>query len=164
MERALEATIARISDVPVLVRESWDPDECPVALLPWLAWAFSVDEWDSAWTEEEKRQAVRDAYNLARVKGTVWAVKRQLLLLGYPDALLDEGTAGILDEVGVSWAHYRVRFEQLLTVTQAQRVARALEAAAPKRSQLWTLHFVDHVYDYDGTITADGEYTHGEYA
>jgi phage tail P2-like protein len=162
-ERALEGTTSRVTDVPVLVRESWDPDDCPEELLPWLAWAYSVDEWDPAWSEATKREAVTDAYKRNRKKGTVWAVKRQLNLFGYPDALLDEGATAI-GEVGATWAHYRVRLAQLITVEEAQSLALALEAEAPKRSQLWTLHFIPYAILYDGTHTADGTYTHGEYA
>jgi hypothetical protein len=32
--------------LPVPLRELWDPWTCPMALLPWLAWALSVDIWD----------------------------------------------------------------------------------------------------------------------
>jgi phage tail P2-like protein len=161
-ERAIAAATGRISDVPLLVRESWDPDTCPVALLPWLAWAYSVDEWHPDWSEETKRQAVRDAFRLNRKKGTVWAVKRQLQLLGYPDAVMDEGVA--IDEPGATWAHYRVRLAQPISMQEGALIARALESQAPRRSQLWTLHFVPSAFAYDGTLTADGTYTHGEYA
>ncbi|BAO20614.1 putative tail protein I [Pseudomonas phage PPpW-3] len=82
-ERALSETIARISDVPVLVRESWNPETCPVELLPWLAWAFSVDEWDAAWSEAEKRDVVAQSYNVHRHKGTIDAMERALRPLGY---------------------------------------------------------------------------------
>ena len=39
LERALADAGARLSDVPVVVRELWNPDACPAAHLPWLAWA-----------------------------------------------------------------------------------------------------------------------------
>jgi phage tail P2-like protein len=164
MERALEATTARISDVPILVRESWNPDTCPAALLPWLAWAYSVDEWDPAWTEANKRQAIKDAYNLNRRKGTVWAIKRQLVLLGYPDAVLDERAAAI-GEAGATWAHYRIRMAELITAAEGLRIKRALERWARKSAQLWTIHFIPYVLLCDGSIPAcDGTYTCGEYA
>jgi phage tail P2-like protein len=82
-ERALEGAAARISDVPVLVRESWDPDLCPAALLPWLADAFSVDSWDPTWTEAQKRQTIKDSVFVHRHKGTIGAVKRALAALGF---------------------------------------------------------------------------------
>lgn len=82
-ERAMEAATARVSDVPVLVRESWNPTACPVALLPWLASAFSVDTWQSEWTEAQKRQTIRDSVFVHRHKGTIGAVKRALAALGF---------------------------------------------------------------------------------
>ena len=46
LERAIAATGAGIDTLPVAVRDVWNPATCPVALLPWLAWALAVDEWD----------------------------------------------------------------------------------------------------------------------
>ena len=76
-------TIARMSDVPVLVRESWNPDTCPAELLPWLAWAFSIDEWQQGWTEEEQRGVIRNALFIHKHKGTLAALKRAVEPLGY---------------------------------------------------------------------------------
>lgn len=82
-ERALAEAIARVSDVPVLVRESWNPDTCPAELLPWLAWAFSVDEWDTTWTEQEKREVIKASLDVHKHKGTIGAIDRALKPLGY---------------------------------------------------------------------------------
>lgn len=81
-ERALSETVARIGDVPVPLRDLWDPDTCTIDLLPWLAWAFSVDEWDTAWTEAQQRAAVRASYSVHRYKGTIGSVKDALNALG----------------------------------------------------------------------------------
>lgn len=81
-ERALEAATARVSDVPVPVRDMWDPDTCPAELLPWLAWAMSVDQWDTSWTDEQKREAVKSSFYVHRQKGTVSAVRAALTALG----------------------------------------------------------------------------------
>lgn len=82
-ESALAETTARISDVPVIVREVWNPDTCPVDVLPWLAWAFSVDDWDTNWTTDQKRRTIKESIVSQRIKGTPGAVKRQLAALGY---------------------------------------------------------------------------------
>lgn len=81
-ERAAEATMARSTDLPVPLPNLWNPDTCPAALLPWLAWTLSVDEWQSAWTEDIKRAVIRDAALVHRKKGTPWAVKRLLSAVG----------------------------------------------------------------------------------
>lgn len=71
IERALSiAPAASLADVPVAIDRIWNPATCPVALLPWLAWSLSIDIWDSAWTEAEKRAAIADAILFQRRKGT----------------------------------------------------------------------------------------------
>jgi phage tail P2-like protein len=89
LERALEEAAARMSDVPVAVGDLWNPSTCPSSLLPWLAWALSVDAWDPAWTETQKRQAIRAAFLVHRHKGTAGAVKRALAALGYDTAVVE---------------------------------------------------------------------------
>lgn len=81
-ERALAEAIARISEIPVMAREVWNPDTCPPALLPWLAWAFSVDEWNQNWSVEQRRATVRAAIAVQQVKGTIGAVRDALAALG----------------------------------------------------------------------------------
>lgn len=88
-ERALAETTARISDVPVVVREVWNPDTCPSNVLPWLAWAFSVDDWDTSWTDEQKRRVIKESVYSQRIKGTIGAVTRQLAALGYEFQILE---------------------------------------------------------------------------
>lgn len=70
LESALEATMARISDVPVPLRTLWNPQTCPAELLPWLAWGVSVDFWDAGWSEAAKRAAIASAIEQQRRKGT----------------------------------------------------------------------------------------------
>lgn len=71
LERALSlAPAASLADVPVAIDTIWNPATCPVALLPWLAWGLSIDLWDSAWSEAEKRAAIADAIQFQRRKGT----------------------------------------------------------------------------------------------
>lgn len=88
-ERALADTIAMISDVPVVVREVWNPDTCPSNLLSWLAWAFSVDDWDTNWTDEQKRRVIKESVYSQRIKGTIGAVTSQLAALGYEIKILE---------------------------------------------------------------------------
>lgn len=78
-----------ISDVPVIVREVWNPDTCPSNVLPWLAWAFSVDDWDTNWTDEQKRRVIKESVYSQRIKGTIGAVTRQLSALGYQIQILE---------------------------------------------------------------------------
>lgn len=74
-EVALDLTTARIGNVDVPIRTLWDPESCPADILPWLAWAFSVDKWDATWTEAQKRAIVAGAIFVHKRKGTPAAVK-----------------------------------------------------------------------------------------
>jgi len=72
-ERSLSLAIGR--DVPVPVATVWNPDTCPADLLPWLAWAMSVDEWDTNWTEAQKRAVIKASIQVHMYKGTIGAVE-----------------------------------------------------------------------------------------
>lgn len=82
LERAIEATQARATDLPVPLPDLWNPDTCLAGMLPWLAWTLSVDEWQTAWSEDIKRAVIRDAVQVHRKKGTPWAIKRLLASVG----------------------------------------------------------------------------------
>lgn len=148
-ERALEGATSRISDVPVKVRESWDPDTCPVDLLPWLAWTYSVDEWDPAWSEDVKRAVIRTSYAQHRIKGTVGSVKSALAAAGFGAVTIEEGRHRIKYDgahtydgwptYGGGWAWYRVTIPVPITLEQAARAEAICETYAPKRSELFSL-------------------------
>ncbi|EIU1687339.1 phage tail protein I [Pseudomonas aeruginosa] len=83
LERNAAQALAQIERVPVPLRDLWNPDTCPVELLPYLAWAFSVDHWSPAWPESAKRAAIRAAYFIHAHKGTIGALRRVVEPLGY---------------------------------------------------------------------------------
>lgn len=83
-EKNIEAATARIGDVPLFIRETANPYKIPAQLLPWLAWAYSVDEWSADWTEAQKREAIRLAAVVQKYKGTIGAVRDALGALGFP--------------------------------------------------------------------------------
>lgn len=173
MERALEGVTARISDLAAPIDLMLRPNDCPSAFLPWLAWALSVDEWDAAWPEEQKRAAIAASIGLHRHKGTVWAMRRALQVAGLGDAELIEGFgakhydgAFAFDGSQIHspqdhWAEYRVVLARPVTIAQADQVRRILDAAAPARCHLKALDFVQVQNLYDAAIRFDGAYTHG---
>ena len=81
---ALEKNLADITAVnlPITLANHWNPERCPKALLPWLAWALAVDHWDSDWSEAIQRQCIADSITVHRQKGTVAAIERVLQTLG----------------------------------------------------------------------------------
>jgi phage tail P2-like protein len=89
-ERAIEQSAARLGSVDVPVGKLWDPRSCPASLLPWLAWALSVDTWDAAWSEPVKRQVIADSLAIHARKGTPWAVARAMAAAGAPSLEMSE--------------------------------------------------------------------------
>lgn len=83
LEQLAAEALAQIERVPVPIRDLINPDRCPVELLPYLAWAFSVDRWSSAWPERAKRAAIKAAYFIHAHKGTIGALRRVVEPLGY---------------------------------------------------------------------------------
>lgn len=81
-ERALAASAARLTALPVPHRTLHDADTAPEALLPWLAWEYSVDEWDTNWAEDQRRGAIAAAIAVHRHKGTIGAVRAGLAGIG----------------------------------------------------------------------------------
>ncbi|WP_445620659.1 phage tail protein I [Kushneria sp. Sum13] len=83
LERLAADALADLERVPVPLRTLMDPDACPLPLLPYLAWAFSVDRWDTTWSEATKRGVVRAAFYVHSRKGTISALRRVVEPLGY---------------------------------------------------------------------------------
>ena len=81
LERGLADVMVR--DLPVPLRDLMDPARCPVELLPYLAWAFSVDRWDTNWSEAAKRAAIKAAYYVHAHKGTIGALRRVVEPFGF---------------------------------------------------------------------------------
>lgn len=74
-ERAIAQACAGIGTLPVPLRPLWNPDTCPLAQLPWLAWALGVEDWDSTWPEATQRAVVKASIPLRRIRGTRKAVE-----------------------------------------------------------------------------------------
>lgn len=75
LEKAVELlTAARLGDISVPLKQLWSPQDCPEELLPWLAWALSIDSWSSSWPLAVRRARVANAFDIQRRKGTVESV------------------------------------------------------------------------------------------
>ena len=49
LEHALAGATAKLEPIPVPFDTIWDVDTAPDSLLPYLAYAWSVDEWNDNW-------------------------------------------------------------------------------------------------------------------
>tara|TARA_R110002167_G_scaffold98718_11_gene259426 strand:+ start:1034 stop:2044 length:1011 start_codon:yes stop_codon:yes gene_type:complete len=147
LELKIEQVTARASEIPVPLAALWNPQTCPAELLPWLAWALSVDEWDAAWADAVKRQVTARSAELHRRKGTVWSVREAIRTAGYADAEIEEGLPRLLHDgsqsyaaaetygAGARWGLFKVIAdlgeEMSLTGADVQRLVRLISRYKP---------------------------------
>lgn len=89
LEHALASIGAKLEPMPVPFEQIWDIDQAPDELLPYLAYAWSVDEWNDNWTAETKRQVIKDSLWVHERKGTLGAVKRALSAMNYDATVIE---------------------------------------------------------------------------
>lgn len=172
-EKAMAGAVEEAFDIPVDLSSVWRPEDAPPAFLPWLAWTFSVDEWNPDWPDDTKRNAIAASLEIHRRKGTVWAMRRALEVAGLGDAQIQEGWSanrynGEFARDGSRtrapsdhWAEYRVKLARPMSIAQAEQARAILTAAAPARCHLKLLTFEEAALTYNGTVVRDGSYTRG---
>lgn len=133
LERAMEAAFFEKTIVPL--RDLYNPDTCPVHLLPHLAWAWSVDRWDYRWSEATKRAAIKASFYIHKHKGTIGAIRRVVEPLGYLIEIVEwfktvpEGVPGTFAlKVGV--------LDTGITEEMYQELERLIDDAKPVSRQL----------------------------
>lgn len=172
LDAALEQATALTLD-PAAIATLWDPNTCPAALLPWLAWAYSVDDWDDSWSETAMRNVIADSIAIHKTKGTPSAIRRVMAAIGYGEVDIIEGRSqsvydgthtynGAITYGDVfGWAYYQIKAHKLLTNAQADMVRQLLASITPARCHLWNLDFTDATLLYNGIAVYDGSYNHG---
>ncbi|GAB7533654.1 phage tail protein I [Pseudomonas sp. 3A(2025)] len=156
LERAVAAGFRHDLDNPL--RTLYNPDTCPVQMLPMLAWAWSVDRWDDEWPEATKRAACRNAYYVHRRKGTIAAIRTVVEPFGYLlkvvewfqlDPMGKPGTFAL--QIGVQDTGITERMYGELTwlIDDARPVSRHMIGLDISLQTTGTLHF--------GGRTLDGE-------
>lgn len=139
-ERAIEGLSSHVRDLSVPIRDLWNPETCPAAFLPWLAWAYSVDTWRSEWPEATKRSVIAASPRVHRLKGTVAAVRAAAKAFGFETRVVEWfSPAG----QATGMQPYTAAIEAQLTDVSARPGAELLEdlraaaaAAAPARVHL----------------------------
>ncbi|MEI7187342.1 phage tail protein I [Dickeya dianthicola] len=81
--RHVASSTQHLSEIAVDLDTLWSAERCPTQLLPYLAWALSVDRWDKRWSEQTKRQVIKAAWLVHRQKGTIAALRRVVEPFGY---------------------------------------------------------------------------------
>lgn len=174
LERALDQESAvRIAALPSIVASLWNADTCPPALLPYLAWAMSVDEWNDGWGIEKKRAVIKESRYIHQHKGTLSAIKRALTAIGQPDAtIIERGNyirhngAALRDGTHTrsgsgGWASYRVILTQPVTIDMAQQIKRLLGSVQRNCIVLTAIDYKQAALRHNGAATRNGSYTRG---
>ncbi|MDN3562115.1 phage tail protein I [Vreelandella neptunia] len=140
-ERAIDQTTARIGSLSVPIKDLWNPATCPTALLPWLAWALSVDAWDANWSEARQRRAIAASVPVHKRKGTVGAVKRALAAIDYNIQLVEWHQES---EPGTPYTFRAdvVLEDRGLSDTTQQEILRLIESTKNARSHLSALRMI----------------------
>lgn len=150
--------LAQIERVPVPIRDLLNPDRCPVALLPYLAWSFSVDRWEESWSEATKRKVIKSAYFVHAHKGTIGALRRVVEPLGYLIRVIEwweEEPAGVPGtfklEIGV--------LETGITEEMYESLTLLIDDAKPVSRHLTQLDISleTHLIAYLGVAVIDGD-------
>lgn len=154
--RGAEGATARLSAITVALRTLWTPTTCPVDLLPYLAWALSVDRWDKNWPAERKIAAIQRSYWLHRRKGTRAAVRRVIEDMGFSATFAEWFDVG--DEPGTFRLEVDVN-EVGLTPKTLDELNRLIGDAKPVSRHLaqMTIATSSRGYVWVGAAIIDGE-------
>ena len=133
--RAIAAACAGLGALPVPLPSLWAPDTCPAGLLPWLAWALGVEDWDATWPEHTQRAIIKASIPLRRIRGTRAAVENAVRPYGSTLVLREwwETTPAGAPHTFQVLINYGAGMETVTAKFQADIVA-AVARAKPLRS------------------------------
>ncbi|GJK93303.1 phage tail protein I [Klebsiella michiganensis] len=154
--RCAEAATAKLSGITVAIRTLWTPTACPVDLLPYLAWALSVDRWDKNWPAEKKIASIQQSYWLHRRKGTSGAVRRVIEDMGFSATLAEWFEIG--NEPGTFQIEVNVN-EVGLTSRTFDELNRLINDAKPVSRHISQMSIATHVtgFIYTGAALYGGD-------
>lgn len=154
LERDLEQTAFFANRVPENFKFQWiwNPYLCPTELLPWLAWALDVDEFDHSWPEQKKRDVIAASPVVNRKKGTLESIRRVIRSAGFGEIEVTENSG--------HWAEYDVKLEEHLTAEQYKNVVNLLYYTAPARNRLRAVRY-NRTLLHNGRALHNGEYLYG---
>lgn len=155
-ERAAETPLREVFDLPVEIDLLWNATDCPESLLPFLAFALSVDVWEAAWPEHVKRSVISEATRVHRIKGTPGAMKAALSALDfgvYLSEWFEHGGDRFTFQVDVMVGSRGLTAEEFENITQT------IEATKNARSHLSRLrvYLTTTSQAYYAAKTVDGE-------
>lgn len=138
LQKDLENAIAfRLGKLDIPNRWLMNPEKCPEHILPWLAWAVSVDVWNDAWAVETRRAVIKASLQVHKQKGTIGALKRALAAFNFDNTQVEEWF-----EYGGEPFHFKVLVEVLTAdfdILELTEVYSVIQSAKNVRSHLDSL-------------------------
>jgi len=148
---------ARLSVVEVENLLVYVIDSVQASALPTLARQFDVEGFRGyglATTDEQRRSIIKQAIELKRYMGTVWAIKQAMQAVGYTDAVLVEGID--TGDPDTDWARFKIESVLGDTVgvegTSQTDLAKLVREYKPARSFLEGISYTIAISDVIGVI------------
>lgn len=144
----------RLAALPIESLIIYLVDTVEASALPFLAEQFGVNGfagWQQAQTVEQKREIVKNAINLQRKKGTVYAIKEAIRSVGLGNATLVEG-AGLGPN---GWAEFTVHIEnsgQAVDLEANQKLTKLILEYKNERSHFLGIEYGAIVFDDSLTV------------
>jgi phage tail P2-like protein len=86
----LENSSLSATSLEALNKYVTNPDLAPESILPWLAFAVSVDDWSDGWAQDVKRNVIRASVKVHKKKGTIGALRSALEAFNYENIAVEE--------------------------------------------------------------------------
>ncbi|MFT7086973.1 MAG: phage tail P2-like protein [Rickettsiales bacterium] len=86
----LESSSLRATNLEALNQYVLSPNQAPEHILPWLAFAVSVDDWSDNWSDEVKRNVIKASVGIHQIKGTIGALRSALEAFDYENIVAHE--------------------------------------------------------------------------
>lgn len=138
LEKAIAEVTSSLGDIPTPIRSLWNAYTCPAALLPWLAWSYSVDQWDDNWSEAQKRESINKAILIHQKKGTPKAMKAAIAALGYELELVEwwQTTGRAPGTFGID-----IKINSTQSQSATQTLLNTIDRTKNTRSHLWGISY-----------------------
>lgn len=135
-------------------------DTVSASALPVLARQFDIEGfrgYGMATTDQQRREIIKQAIELKRYMGTVWAIKQAMINVGYAGATLVEGID--TGDPATDWARFSI--ESIIGDTvgvegpSQTELAKLIREYKPARSFLEGISYVLAIEDTIGTLNDD---------
>lgn len=158
LEILLEQSTLRSSDITTPIANVWQAQKCPAELLPWLAWALSVDGWQSAISENGKRSLIAQIMKLKRTKGCENSLTQALEAAGFDGVKIVEANKDAdVHDAAITYDG----LQQPITNALAPVVRAIALRYQPVRCRLVRLVYIAVAHSYNAAIQHDGTYNYG---